>query len=292
MADKENQEQEQETNLKTEDQYSEKDTKTAEGESREADSKSSASASEDDKTSEQEKAEKAVKDAEKAGATEEELERTRKALAKANKEAQDRRYKLQEWDDLGVDPETVKQWKQERREAEEQKAREEGRYQELIEKARNEAREADEKANEKVASMKAQLEDYLVDRNLTEAISAEEGVPKLLQGIAKQSVKTVQDETTGEYTTVVIDDDGLPRKNEKGENMSIRELVQSFREDPDLQYAFKAPKTSGSGNDSQASATPPSKKPGPKPKRGDMSQKEQRDYVAKHGYAEFKKLPQ
>lgn len=277
-------------NLKTEDQYSEKDTKTTE-ESREADSKSSESTSEEGKTTDQEKAEKAVKDAEKAGATEEELERTRKALAKANKEAQDRRYKLQEWDDLGVDPETVKQWKEERRNEEIRKAEEEGRYQDIIEKTRQESQEIQEKAESQVASMKAQLENYLVDRNLTEAIAAEEGIPKLLQGIARNYVKTVQDEASGEYHTKVIDDDGMPRVNDKGEEMSIRELVQSFKEDPDLQYAFKAPKTSGSGNDSQASATPPSKKPGPKPKKGDMSQKEQREFVQKHGYAEFAKLP-
>lgn len=278
-------------NTKTEAQYSEeKDTKTPEA-SREADSKASESTSDDTKTDDQEKAEKAVKDAEKAGATEEELERTRKALAKANKEAQERRYKLQEWDDLGVDPETVKQWKEERRNEEIRKAEEEGRYQDIIERTRQESQEIQEKSQAQVAQMKAQLEKHLVDKNLTEAIAAEEGIPKLLQGIARNYVKTVHDEASGEYHTKVVDDDGMPRVNDKGEEMSIRELVQSFKEDPELQYAFKAPKTSGSGNDSQASAQPPSKKPGPKPKKGDMSQKEQREFVQRYGYAEFAKLP-
>lgn len=294
MADREKDENntENQDNLKTEAQYSEKDTNTnTNEESREADSKSAEGASEESKTTDQEKAEKAVKDAEKAGATEEELERTRKALAKANKEAQDRRYKLQEWDDLGVDPDTVKQWKEERRNEEIRKAEEEGRYQDIIDRTRQESQEIQEKAQAEVAKMKAQLESQLVDKNLTEAIAAEEGIPKLLQGIARNYVKTVQDETTGEYATKVIDEDGMPRVNDKGEEMSIRELVQSFKEDPDLSYAFKAPKTSGSGNDSQASATPPSKKPGPKPKKSDMSQKEQREFVQKHGYQEFAKLP-
>lgn len=220
----------------------------------------------------------------------EEWDRTRRALTKANEEAKNRRLKLQEWDELGVDPETVKAWKQERDEEELRKAEEEGRYQEIIEKTRNEATSKVSQAQQERDAMKAQLESYLVDKNLTEAIAAEEGIPKLLQGIAKQYVKTVQDES-GAYRTVVVDDDGMPRKNDAGNDMDVRELVQSFKTDPDLAYAFKAPKVSGNGSDSQASNTPPSKKPGPKPHRGKMSQKEQRDFVRQHGYAEFRKLP-
>ena len=265
-------------NLKTENQYTEESSKTSE------------SKGEDTKTDDQKDAESAVKEAEKGGATEEELERTRRALAKANKEAQDRRYKLQEWDDLGVDPETVKQWKEERRSEEVRKAEEEGRYQDIIERTRQEAATDREKAEEKVNQMKAQLESYLVDKNIAEAISSEEGIPRLLQDITRKSVKTVLDDS-GEYKTVVVDSDGLPRKGEDGSEMSVRDLVKSFKQDPDLQYAFRAPNTSGSGTDSQASATPPSKKPGPKPKRSSMTAKEQRAYVQKHGYQEFSKLP-
>lgn len=277
---------EEQAEMKTEAQYEEQGSQKQETKGTEDYS------TESSKTAEQDKAEDDLKEAERsADVSPEEVEKMRKALAKVNRESADRRHKLNQWEDLNVDPETVKAWKEEREEAEEQKAREEGRYQELIEKARQEARTADEKANEKVNSMKTQLESYLVDQKLTEAIAAEDGIPKLLQGIAKQYVKTVQDENTGDYSTVVMDDDGLPRKNESGENMSIRELVQTFKQDGDLQYAFKAPKVSGSGNDSQASNTPAAKNPGPKPKRNEMSAKEQRAYVKEHGYEAFSKLP-
>lgn len=273
-----------EDTLKTEAEYSEKEPAKTEPTEKEPEQEAA-------KSSEQEKAENDLKDAEDGGASPEEVDRIRKALAKANKESADRRHKLQQWDDLGVDPETIKQWKAERRDAEIKKAEEEGRYQDIIDRTRQESQEVAEKSQAEVAKMKAQLEDYLVDRNLTEAIASEEGIPKLLQSIARQYVKTVQDETTGEYQTKVVDESGLARVNEKGEEMSIRDLVASFKEDPDLQYAFKAPKTSGSGNDSQAAAAAPSSKPGPKPKRGNMTQKEQRAYVQKHGYPEFAKLP-
>ena len=231
-----------------------------------------------------------VKKAKEAGVDVEEFERTKKALAKANKEAEQRRHKLNEWDELGVDPDKVKAMLQEQRDAEIKKAEEEGRYQELLDKIKTESSEKLTKAEEKVNNMQRKLESYLVDKNLTEAIAAEDGIPKLLQGIAKQYVSVIEDDT-GDYKTVILDEDGQPRKNEKGEPMNVRELVKSFKEDPDLQYAFKAPKTSGAGTDSQAASTPPSKKPGPKPRRGDMSPKEQRDFVQKYGYEEFSKLP-
>ena len=220
----------------------------------------------------------------------EEFDRTRKALTKANDEAKTRRLKLQEWDELGVDTETVKLWKQERDKAELTLAEEEGRYQEIIEKTRTQAKADNDKFQAERDEMKTQLESYLIDKNLTEAIAAEEGVPRLLQGIAKSYVKTVQDEQ-GKYSTVVVDEDGLPRKNKSGVAMSVRELVKSFRDDPELAYAFKAPHVSGAGTDSQAASAAVTKKTGPTPHRGVMSPREQRDYVAKHGYEEFRKLP-
>lgn len=218
----------------------------------------------------------------------EELERTRKALAQANEEAKNRRLKLREWEDLGIDSDTVKQWKEDRDKAELSAMEEERRYQEIIEKTRTDANVDVQKAQEQREEMKSQLESYLVDKNITEAIAAEEGVPRLLQGVAKQYVKTVQSES-GEYSTVVVDDDGLPRKGEDGTPMTIRDLVGSFKDDPDLRYAFKAPKASGA--DLSGAENPQGKKSGPKKHRSKMSTKDQRDYVAKYGYEEFRKLP-
>jgi len=232
----------------------------------------------------------APKTEEAAAADPDELDRVRKALAKANKEAQDRRYKLNEWDELGINPDTVKEWKKEREDEEIRKAEEEGRYQDIIEKTRTNATKDVEKANLERDSMKAQLEDYLVDKNLTEAISAEEGIPKLLQGIAREYVKTIQDES-GKYSTVVLDEEGIPRKNEGGEPMNVRELVQSFKDDPELSYAFRAPKTSGSGSDGQGSATATGKTVVPKPKKSQMTAKDKQAFVSKHGYQELAKLP-
>lgn len=218
----------------------------------------------------------------------EELERTRKALEKVNEESKNRRLKLREWEELGVDSETVKKWKEDREKAELEAMEEERRYQEIIERTRSEANTDVQKAQEQREAMKQQLESYLVDKNITEAIAAEEGVPRLLQSVAKQYVKTVQNEA-GEYSTVVVDEEGIPRKSEREEPMTIRDLVSSFKEDPDLRYAFKAPKVSGadvSGSDNSATT-----RSAPRKHRSKMNPKEQRDYVAKYGYEEFRKLP-
>lgn len=235
--------------------------------------------------------EKDVRKAKEASVDVEEFDRTRKALEKANKEAQDRRHKLREWDELGVEPEKVRALLDEQREAEIKKAEEEGRYQELLDKMKDETNQKVSKADEKVNQMKSQLESYLVDKNLTEAIAAEDGIPKLLEGIAQKYVSAVEGED-GSYKTLVSDEDGKPRLNEKGDPMSIRELIASFKEDDDLQYAFKAPKVSGTGSDGQSSSAPSKgNDTAPKPKKSSMSPKQQREYVAKHGYPQFAKLP-
>lgn len=216
-----------------------------------------------------------------------EFERTRAALAKANKEAADRRLKLREWDELGVDPQTVKSLLEAQREAEIKKAEEEGRYQENVERLRNETKSKIEAANAEVEEMRQKLERQIKLKTISQAILEEDGVPLMLEPHVKDRVKIVEVEDG--YETQVLDENGLPMVNDKGEPISVREFVASLREHPELKYGFKAPKTTGTG----VTGTNTSSKGNAAHKglrRSKMSDSESRDFVRKHGFSEYKKL--
>lgn len=217
-----------------------------------------------------------------------EFERTRQALAKANKEAADRRLKLKEWDELGVKPEDVKSLLDAQREAEIKKAEEEGRYQDNIDRIRTDAQAKLEAANQEVEAIKQKLERQIKSKTISEAIVAEDGIPLMLEPHVKDRVKLI--ENGDEYTTQVVDENGVPMVDEKNNPVSVREFIASLREHPDLKYGFKAPKTSGTGVTGSNTSTKGSVSH-KGVRRSKMSEKESRDFVSKHGIKEYKSLP-
>lgn len=263
-------EQETTTEQSTQEQQTEQDTQT-----------STTDKSETDIQQDKEDA----KEAKQAGVDVDEFERTRKALEKANKEAAERRHKLKEWDELGVDPDKVKQMLQEQREAEIKKAEEEGRYQELLDKMREDMSRKEQELNKKVSTMQTKLEKQLKEKEVTAAINAEDGVTTLL----KSHVEKFVDLSEGEngYETVVKDENGQVRTNEDGSNMTVRQLVQSFKNDPELSFGFKAPKVSGNGTQ-ESNASP---RTAPKKSRSKMTAREKSSYVDKYGMEAYQKLP-
>lgn len=225
-----------------------------------------------------------VKAAKKAGVSVEEFERTRKALAKANEEAKDRRLKLKEFEELGVDPEKIKSMLQKQRESEIAQMEEEKRYSELLEKMREEANMKVSKAEEKMDLYRRNLERETRGRQIQEAIASEDGVSALLEGIVEKRVKTTENED-GSLKTYVTDEYGQET------DMSVRDFVKSLKDHEEYGYGFKAPKVSGNGTNSDGASKPPSSKPGPKKRRGDMSFKEKEDYIKQEGIGEYNKLP-
>lgn len=230
-----------------------------------------------------------VKDAKSVGIDVNEFERTRKALAKANKEAADRRHKLQEWERLGVDPATVETMLQQQREAEIKKAEEEGRYQELLDKMRNDTQSKIKAAEDKVANMQQSLERQLKGKAVVEAIAAEGGIVPLLESHVAKHVRVV--EKDGDYIQQVVDADGQIMLDAKGNPMTLRGLVKAFKQDPDLSHGFKAPKTSGMNTSSNETASKGGKVQFSGVRRSKMSNNESRDFVKKHGYDAYSELP-
>jgi hypothetical protein len=236
----------------------------------------------EENSQEKSKVDRDLERAKKDGVDVKEFEETRKALAKANKEAQKRREQLRQWDELGADPEQVKELIKQQREAEIKQAEEEGRYQELIEKIRDESTQERKKYQERLTQMEQKIQNQVYEKDLQAALMAEDGIPDLLESKLKKQTKMVEDGDT--YKTVVLDEDGLET------DMSVRDLLKQWKNDDVLSHGFKAPKVSGNGTSSN-SASKSTGKAIPKPKRSDMSLREKDDYRSKYGLDAYKKLP-
>jgi hypothetical protein len=88
-----------------------------------------------------------------------------------------------------------------------------------------------------------------------DAITAEGGNAKLLSSIVDQHVKLIEDEEKpGEFSVVVVDEKGNPRYTKGGKEMTPREFVAELKASGDYDGAFAAPKSSGGGSKSGASA--------------------------------------
>lgn len=256
----------------------------------EEENKSTDDSGSDNTKEENEKLKEDLKRAKEQGVSTEEFENTRKALEKANREAAERRQKLKEWEELNVDPETVQNLMKEKEEKERKEAEEQGRYQELIDKMRQQTQEEQEKANQRVQEMQDKLNKQILEKEVNSAIASQDGISELLDEKVKKNVKL--EETEEGYNIKVVDENGFDMVDEKGNKMSLEDYVASLKDHPTFSYAFKAPKASGAGTKSSEGGNSAG---GPDPtkqkSRSKMTQKEQREFVRDYGIKEYQKLP-
>lgn len=239
----------------------------------------------------QEPTEKVQEDLQRAkeqGVDVEEFEKIRKSLEKANKEAADRRHKLKEWEELNVNPDDVKSLLEEKRQKEIEKAEEEGRYQELIDKMREETRQREEQANQKVQTMQEKINNQVWKERVRSAIKSKDGIDELLESKILQDTKIVEDDDG--YKVQVVDEYGTQKVDESGNALSVEDYVESLKDHPTYSYAFKAPSTTGSGAKTSDKATS-SGKQAPRKNRSKMSDRDKASYVKEHGIKAFKSLP-
>jgi len=182
------------------------------------------------------------------------LKRNNAAILKEKKTAADEAaaYKA-----LGVKPEEIAQWKQERTEQERKKLEEEGRYQDIIRQATDaHASEkqalVDEHTNEK-AFLERVLHQNLITRAATEAIISAGGneytVALLLPHVERQLKATPEGEGDDrDYTVRVVGANGLPRvKNGSAEFMDLKDLAVEMKASKNFQPAFPATGAGGGG---------------------------------------------
>lgn len=225
----------------------------------------------------------------------EEAERMRNALKQANKEAQTRRERLNQYEELGLDDlEKAKEILKERDDAELKRAEEERNFTEWQEKIKgryegqlNEFSEKVEKTQEAANKYKSQLENYLVDNEALRVLKELDGEPQFILPHLKNEVKVVEDDK-GEMSTQIIDKYGEPRFKD-GKPMTIKDRVSEMREDDVFGKAFAAPKISGSGSQSGKGE---GAKSAPKGfYRNEMSVQEKTDYMKEYGIEALNKLP-
>ena len=91
----------------------------------------------------------------------------------------------------------------------------------------------------------ARLERRLIDADATAAIAAAKGVPALLLPHVRASVKVIEED--GDFKVQVVDAQGNPRVNGKGEFLSIADLVGEMRQSDVYGRAFEPTGTTGGG---------------------------------------------
>jgi hypothetical protein len=96
--------------------------------------------------------------------------------------------------------------------------------------------------------MEGSLAKYLVQSEASKALAEEKvvsGGVDLLMPHIKGKTKIVKDETTGDYSVVVLDDTGNARIGSNGSYMTITELVKEMKKA--YPSAFQSDKPVGSG---------------------------------------------
>jgi hypothetical protein len=160
------------------------------------------------------------------------------------KEAKAAKTKLAAY--AGIDLEEVKTLKQEKEEAERKRAEAVGdwkaRETQLLAKVQQDidAREG------RIKTLSTALERRLVDAEATAALASAKGSTKVLLPHIKSHVKVVEED--GEFVVHVVDAKGNQRIGDaKGSPMTIAQLVEEMKADPDFARNFEGSGSSGGG---------------------------------------------
>lgn len=116
-----------------------------------------------------------------------------------------------------------------------------GKYDELV----AQKTESFNKDLQAKADLLAKRDQKLISASVSSAISAEEGIPKLLSHLVLPRVKVNDD---GDL--VVVDENGVVE-----EGKSVQDLVKELKKDGDLAVAFKSSAATGTGSTSQKVTT-------------------------------------
>lgn len=146
----------------------------------------------------------------------------------------------------GIDPDEYKTLKQQAEEAERKRAEAVGdwkaRESQLLEKVQKDI----DSRETRIKTLSAALERKLVDAEATSAIANAKGSAKVLLPHIKAHVKVVEED--GEFVVHVVDSKGNQRIGDsKGTPMTIAQLVEEMKQDPDFARNFEGTGSSGGG---------------------------------------------
>lgn len=171
------------------------------------------------------------------------------ALAKEREDRRKAREDLEKFRDQNgnlLDAERAKAALLETQKAEEEKAKAAGKWEELKQQMAEKHKSELKKLEDTTAKTHRMLEKLVVDEAATRAISAAGGKVKVLAPLIRQHLKMVEED--GEPRAVVVDAKGDPRIGDaKGNPMTIEQLVEEFKNDPDYGANFQSSGATGSG---------------------------------------------
>lgn len=168
------------------------------------------------------------------------------ALQKEREAAKHAAKQVSAWSSLGKTPEEIQELLEAQRKAEEDKATKNGEWEKLKAQMQEQSAAERQKLEQALKAKDGAIERYLIDAQAVAAISELKGVPALLLPHVKAAVKVVDDD--GEYVTRVVDAQGNPRVNAKGDFLTIKDLVSEMRQSEVFGRAFEASGTTGGGS--------------------------------------------
>lgn len=167
------------------------------------------------------------------------------ALQKEREAARTAEKQSKAWMALGKTPEEIAALVDAQRKAEEDRALKGGEFDKLKAQMNEQHKAELDKERGKSSAMRTHLERHLVDAQATTAITDLKGVPALLLPHVKAAVKVVDDGDN--FAVRVVDANGNPRVNGKGDFLSIRDLVDEMRQNEVFGRAFEPTGATGSG---------------------------------------------
>lgn len=130
------------------------------------------------------------------------------------------------------------------------------------------------------------LEHYLIDSQLESEINKSDGYSHMLKPALRDKLRVVED---GDSYTVRVYEGDVPRLNMDGSQMTISDLVASFKNDELWLPAFKSSGATGggaTGNNTGAGGSQLATN------RSNMSVEDKMDYIRKHSMAKYLELPE
>lgn len=225
----------------------------------------------------------AVEGLESDGPTEKDLKEVKAALARANKEAGDRRKAIQQWEALGKSPEEISELLEAQEEAEQRKAEQKGEWEKLRTQLQEKHTQALGEKDEVIAGLEKQLDRLIIDHAIVEGASEHEGFADLLPKHARDFIRIEQE--NGSRRAIVVDEKGERRINDDGSDMTISELVGWMKTQERYHPLFKGNGVAGGGAGGGSGAGGA----GHRKSLKDMTEQEKMDFIDQHGQEEYEK---
>lgn len=187
------------------------------------------------------------------------------ALARANKEAGDRRKQIDRWEKIGKTAEEIEELLAKIDEDKDKAAHEKGDVEavkkQMLDQFAKERKKLEDKIAEaevKTGKMRSAMESQMIDATATAAIVEAKGDPFMLLHHVQRFAK-VEEADDGKYMIKVMDPlEGTEKVNGEGKPMTIPELVAEMSQNERYARAFVGNGHSGGGSRQQGGGERPS----------------------------------